>query len=39
MFADLKNDYEDIKQFKDYFINYLEECNKPATIELQMSSY
>ena len=29
----------DIKQFKDYFINYLEECNKPATIELQMSSY
>lgn len=29
----------DIKQVKDYFINYLEECNKPATIELQMSSY
>ena len=29
----------DIKQFKDYFINYLEECNKPATIELQLSTY
>lgn len=29
----------DIKQFKDYFIDYLEECNKSAKIELQLSKY